>query len=421
MALIRAHEVDLGANYGSAIGGAIERGQQMALNSQADQRAERSLGLMEARDARQVEQLQKNEALMAQQQQQAAALAKQQQAEAQKLQTLTVRCAKGDRNACLMLPSEERLKVSNAQKQEFENRGVDSEFKIKDHADFSRGLQSKSYDEQTKALQKRVQRLKEEGRDPADTQEILDITDPLQRNQVIDGYSSATENILALNEDRRKESKEARDQAKYDAEVEALNNPQAVADKSMQQSTEQKKNESFYKRLVASNATGESQTNAKTGGSFDPTSKLDVFQDSTIGWIVGDQEGRRIYDQAKKDWTAAWLRKESGAAISEEEWNLGSSYWPRAGDTPKVVAMKKKQRELIQQNMLNEAAPEGWYSIDESGKRVLDPAKMPAFSVNDKQAGSATSSGGSSQAELSKGTLTAEQVASRVDALMAEF
>ncbi len=258
--------------------------------------------------------------------------------------------------------------------------------------------------------------MKEEGRDPADTQSILDITDPLQRNQVIDGYVSATENILALNEDRRKESKEVRDQAKYDAEIEVANNPQAVTDKSMQQSTEQKKNESFAKRMIASAKIAESQTDEKTGGNFDPTSWLDAAQD-----LIGTQEGRRIYDQGVKDWTAAWLRKESGAAISEEEWNLGASYWPRTNDTPKVVAMKKKQRELIQQNMINEAAPEGWYSIDESGKRVLDPAKMPAFSINDKQAGSAASSVCSSQAEPSKGTLTAEQVASQVDALMAEF
>jgi hypothetical protein len=424
MALIRAHEVDLGANYGSTIGGAIERGQQMALNSQADQRAERSLGLMEGRDARQVEQLQKNETLMAQQQQQSAALAKQNQAEAQKLQTLTVRCAKGDRNACSMLPSDARLKVSKVQAQEFENRGVDSEFKKKDHADFSRSLQLKSHDGQTKSLQKRVQRLKEEGRDPTDTQSILDIDDPLQRNQVIGSYVSATENILALsederkqNEDERKQSKEVRDQAAYDAEVIASNNPQAVTDKSMEQSTEQKKNESFAKRMITSGGVAESQTDKTTGGRFDPTSRLDAAQD----WF-GTQEGRRIYDQGVKDWTAAWLRKESGAAISEEEWALGSTYWPRSGDTPKVVTMKKKQRELIQQNMINEAAPEGWYSKDKSGKRVLDPEKMPSFSVDGKQASSpAASSEVSPKVKSSKSPLTSEQVTSEVDALMAEF
>lgn len=418
MALIRAHEVDLGANYGSTIGGAIERGQQMALNSQADQRAERSLGLMETRDARQVEQLQKNETLMAQQQQQAAASAKQQQAEAQKLQTLTARCAKGDKNACSMLPSDARLKVAKAQEQEFKNRGVDSEFKQKDHADYSRGLQLKSYDEQTKSLQKRVQRMKEEGRDAADTQSILDITDPLQRNQVIDGYVSATENILALNEDRRKESKEAREQTKYDAEVEALNNPQAVADKSMVMTPAQKKNYSYYKSVKqAESALNKHLSNNKD---FSPTSRLDALQDLALP----DQQGRRIYDQNIRAWAIPYLRKTSGAAISEDEYDQVRAFFPAAGDGPEVVALKKKQREEIMQGILNESAPEGWYSTDENGNRYLDPKKMPKSEGGTavaKEGAEANQSTSGSASGPSKGTLTAEQVTSEVDALMAEF
>ena len=55
------------------------------------------------------------------------------------------------------------------------------------------------------------------------------------------------------------------------------------------------------------------------------------------------------YDQAKRDFINATLRKESGAAIAESEFaNANRQYFPVPGDTPKVIAQKRANRQLAQ-------------------------------------------------------------------------
>jgi hypothetical protein len=54
----------------------------------------------------------------------------------------------------------------------------------------------------------------------------------------------------------------------------------------------------------------------------------------------------QLYDQAKRDFINAQLRRESGAVISPQEFaNAEVQYFPRPGDSPEVIAQKRKNRE----------------------------------------------------------------------------
>ena len=56
------------------------------------------------------------------------------------------------------------------------------------------------------------------------------------------------------------------------------------------------------------------------------------------------------YDQAKRDFINATLRKESGAAIAQSEFdNADRQYFPTPGDSEQVIAQKRANRELAQQ------------------------------------------------------------------------
>lgn len=72
---------------------------------------------------------------------------------------------------------------------------------------------------------------------------------------------------------------------------------------------------------------------------------------STIGKlpVAGNymrSEDAQKYDQAKRDFVNAVLRRESGAVISPDEFaNAEQQYFPQPGDGPEVIAQKKANRE----------------------------------------------------------------------------
>lgn len=77
--------------------------------------------------------------------------------------------------------------------------------------------------------------------------------------------------------------------------------------------------------------------------------------------IVGNQlvspEFQKV-DQAKRDFVNAQLRRESGAAISQSEFdNAERQYFPQKGDTPETVAQKAANRKLVVQGMIRDAGP----------------------------------------------------------------
>jgi len=59
------------------------------------------------------------------------------------------------------------------------------------------------------------------------------------------------------------------------------------------------------------------------------------------------------YDQARRDFVNAILRRESGAVINPEEFkNADIQYFPQPGDGPEVIAQKRRNRELAVQGLL---------------------------------------------------------------------
>lgn len=74
----------------------------------------------------------------------------------------------------------------------------------------------------------------------------------------------------------------------------------------------------------------------------------------------GGSEDFKKYEQAKRNFINAVLRKESGAAIAESEFeSANKQYFPQIGDTPDVIAQKAATRKQVTDRMLNNAGPQG--------------------------------------------------------------
>jgi hypothetical protein len=81
-------------------------------------------------------------------------------------------------------------------------------------------------------------------------------------------------------------------------------------------------------------------------GGYDPTSAGSSVQRHLPGFMEGMKgEKQKLQDQAERRFLTSVLRKESGAAISADEFASGSvQYFPRQGDTPAVLAQKERNR-----------------------------------------------------------------------------
>lgn len=83
---------------------------------------------------------------------------------------------------------------------------------------------------------------------------------------------------------------------------------------------------------------------------FDATGAGAAMQKWTPNVMTGEKFQQ--YDAARKNWIAAVLRKESGAAISKsEEKGALEQYFPSFGDAPSVVKQKAELRNLAETNM----------------------------------------------------------------------
>ena len=64
--------------------------------------------------------------------------------------------------------------------------------------------------------------------------------------------------------------------------------------------------------------------------------------------------------QAQNNFINAVLRQESGAAINSSEFaNAKQQYFPQPGDSPEVIAQKKRNRELVIKGFARQAGPGG--------------------------------------------------------------
>lgn len=72
--------------------------------------------------------------------------------------------------------------------------------------------------------------------------------------------------------------------------------------------------------------------------------------------IQGENSKRQ--EQAERNFINAVLRRESGSAISPSEFqNAESQYFPRVGDSPKVIEQKKRNRTQVLESLKSEAGP----------------------------------------------------------------
>jgi len=77
--------------------------------------------------------------------------------------------------------------------------------------------------------------------------------------------------------------------------------------------------------------------------------------------VIGNDlvsEDYQKLDQAKRDFVNAVLRRESGAVISQEEFdNANRQYFPQPGDTPATIKQKARNRALVIESMTRDAGP----------------------------------------------------------------
>jgi len=86
-------------------------------------------------------------------------------------------------------------------------------------------------------------------------------------------------------------------------------------------------------------------------------SSLAAMPDFIEGRLPGGEQSLQ-QEQAERNFVNSTLRRESGAAIAESEFaNAEKQYFPRSGDSPKVVAQKKRNRQIVIDGMKREAGP----------------------------------------------------------------
>lgn len=97
----------------------------------------------------------------------------------------------------------------------------------------------------------------------------------------------------------------------------------------------------------------ESRLNELLSSGFDPTATSVQAYESLPGFAESAKpEDVKLYEQAKNDFISAVLRRQSGAAISPEEFTREEKkYFPRAGDSPEVLASKEQARLQALENL----------------------------------------------------------------------
>ena len=84
--------------------------------------------------------------------------------------------------------------------------------------------------------------------------------------------------------------------------------------------------------------------------------------------MLNTEQGQML-DQAKRDFTNAVLRRESGAAIAQSEFDSADKqYFPQIGDSDKVIAQKARARQIAIQGVLAEV-PKGTKPLNVDGPK----------------------------------------------------
>jgi hypothetical protein len=139
----------------------------------------------------------------------------------------------------------------------------------------------------------------------------------------------------------------------------------------------------FAKRMELA----ESDLAALESKGFNPASNMNSFQTGKIGLgplkvgipEVTKSENVKSYEQAKRNFINATLRRESGAAISPSEFDSANAqYFPQVGDSPKIQEQKRRNREIAYAMMKSEAGG----AFDEVGGNIAKPKDSSANKFN---------------------------------------
>lgn len=119
---------------------------------------------------------------------------------------------------------------------------------------------------------------------------------------------------------------------------------------------EQGKAASFLRRAI------NAETNFRGLGDVQPRSLPgQAVKESlpNVSNLISDSDRQRA-DQAEREFIAAILRYDSGAAIPDSEFvSTGQIYFPRPGDTPEQLAQKAQSRRVAIEGLLSASGPEG--------------------------------------------------------------
>lgn len=146
----------------------------------------------------------------------------------------------------------------------------------------------------------------------------------------------------------------------------------AAAQKAVKPPTEQEKLAGgFAERAYAADHIAR-QLEAKDSG-YDPSSYKRGAKSIPLVGALAKSEQDRQFEQAQKDFIAAILRKESGGAISKQEFDeYGAIYFPQAGDSENVIKQKAAARERVIDNLYTAS---GGYAKKENAKLFTLPKK----------------------------------------------
>jgi hypothetical protein len=118
---------------------------------------------------------------------------------------------------------------------------------------------------------------------------------------------------------------------------------------------EQNLNASYANRLNSANSTFDTLEvkGHTTPGLYDRA----VENVPVLGNYLTSDEHKSM-EQAQREFITAQLRRESGAAISESEFETARKlYFPQPGDPPGIIAQKRRSREMAVGNMAQSAGP----------------------------------------------------------------
>jgi hypothetical protein len=97
-------------------------------------------------------------------------------------------------------------------------------------------------------------------------------------------------------------------------------------------------------------------------------------------------EDAQKYDQAKRDYINAVLRRESGAVISPEEFsNAEKQYFPQPGDGPEVIEQKRKNRETTIQGLKISAGQGAAFAVpsEQPSQQKRGPVSIGGYTIEE--------------------------------------